>query len=150
MVKFEEVKKGYKKEQVDEYINTVSTEYEILHEELKAAKETIEELKEKEEKLEKKIKHLSSDEYSSYQEVIASAILSAETSAKQIIEEAKKDAVDMNQMARKELAMLTQTKQGALDEVKRLTENLLELLRDEQRSSDIYAKYHLSSQQEIE
>jgi|GEM_PF-3367566 DivIVA protein. len=148
MVKFDEVKKGYKKEQVDEYINTVSAEYEILHEEFKTAKQEIEELKEKEEKLHKEIKHLASDEHSNYQEVISSAILSAETSAKKIVADAKEEATYMNEMAKGELDALVQTKQGALGEVRELTDSLLGLLREEQGSVDFYAKRMMAPPQE--
>jgi DivIVA protein. len=147
MVKFDEVKKGYKKEQVDEYINTVSAEYETLHEELKSAREELEVLKEEEAKLQKEIKSLNSEEHSSYQEVIASAILSAEASAKKIVEDAKKESAHVNEIAKKELAVINQTKQGAIDEVQKLTDNLLVLLRDEQRSAEIYAKYTMASQE---
>ena len=146
MVKFDEVKKGYKKEQVDEYINTVSSEYEILHEEFKTAKSELEELKEKEEKLQKEIEQLGSQEHSSYQEVIASAILSAETSAKQIIVTAKEEAELMNARARQELERLIQTKQETLVDVEQLTEKLLTLLRVEQGSLDIYGKRVMDSQ----
>ena len=137
MVKFEEVKKGYKKEQVDEYIGTVSSEYEILHGELKNTKEEIEEIEARKEELAKQMEYLQSEEYDSNQKVISSAILRAEVSGKQIVEDAKKEALDIGEAARQELSTLTKDKKEAIEEVKQLTEKLRILLREEQASTDV-------------
>ena len=146
MVKFEEVKKGYKKEQVDEYIGTVSSEYEILHGELKKTREEMEELEARKEELAKKVEYLNSEEYGSQQKVIASAILRAEVSGKQIVEDAKKEAVNIGEAAREELSALTREKKKAISEVKQLTEKLRILLREEQASADVYGTSTTSGQ----
>jgi len=131
MMQFEEVKKGYKKEQVDEYIGTVSSEYEILHEELKSAKKEISALKDRAEELEQHIQHFSSDEYEVQQKVIASAIVSAEVSGKHIVEEARKAANDIEKAAQQEFAEILKSKQKAFTELGELKEKLQILLKDE-------------------
>lgn len=139
MVEFEEEKKGYKKEQVDEYINTVSSEYEILHGELKNAREEIEELGEKIEKLEKELKYLNSSEYTDHQKVISSAIVRAEISGQQIVEDAKKEAVNIGEAAKQEYNSIAREKQEAIEEVKVLTEKLRILIREEQINAEAYS-----------
>jgi len=138
MVNFDEVKKGYKKEQVNEYINTVSSEYELLHEELKNAKAEIEVLKETGEKLEKEIEHLNSDEYATHKNVIASAIMSAEVSGLKIVEEARKEAASIEANAKEEFNTLMQDKQKAVEDVRALTEKLRKLLDEERQSTEMY------------
>lgn len=140
MIQFEEAKKGYKKEQVEEYIGTVSSEYEKLHEELKSARVEIGELKEKAESLEKDIQYFNSPEYATQQKVISSAIVSAEISGQQIIEEARKEASNIEEEARQEFATILNDKQKALTELGELREKLGILLRDELGRTELYSK----------
>ena len=109
MIKFEEVKKGYKKEQVDAYIETVAEEYQKLLEE--------------HQKLEEKV-----NEDKSYSEAIASALIKAELSGEEIIANAKEEARRINADANQEVEDLINAKKSALTDMKNLSRRIQAVL----------------------
>ncbi|MCP1102415.1 cell division septum initiation protein DivIVA [Aequitasia blattaphilus] len=145
-MEFEEERRGYNKEQVDEYITTLRDEYQNLLKELQAGTEAIEDLKrskrrmsDKLESLQKEKKELSQQveqmrltENTSYSEAIASALVTAEISAQQIIAKAKKEARLIGDAATRDLSDIIQAKQEALDEIKQVSGKLFKLLREEE------------------
>ena len=130
MVKFREVRQGYQKDEVDDYIDMLVTEYEAVQAELKSAEKEIRILKKKKQKLEEKNKKLGNQDNISYQETIAAAMMGADASGKWIIEEAKKDATNMKREASREVSAIRKSKREALREVRILTKKLQAFLRE--------------------
>ena len=110
MMKFDEVKKGYNKEQVDAYIKTVSDEYQKLLEEHK--------------ELEQKV-----NEDKSYSEAIASALIKAELSGEQIIAAAKEEARRISVEANYEVESLKMEMNKELEAIKNEKELALAEMR---------------------
>ena len=115
MAKFNEVRKGYDKEQVDAYITTIATEYETLTKEYK--------------KLEAKCKAEKND--TSYSEAIAAALVNAELSGKKIIAGAQTEAERIVLVANREVEEISNRKEGAIEEVRQLVERLGSLFDEE-------------------
>jgi len=104
-MKFDEVKKGYKKEQVDEYLATVSAEYQSLFE--------------KHEALEAKMK-----ENSAQSEAIAATLIQAEISSKRIIAGAKIEAKMIINQQSKEVDALENQKEETIEELTAIAERI--------------------------
>lgn len=146
-MEFKEVRQGYKKEEVDTYVDMLVTEYEAVRRELKIAKEKNRILKKKKKQLEEKNKKLEErskkleergkksaheKENITYQETIAAAMMGAEASGKWIVEEAKKEAFNVKREARREVSEIKKSKKEALREVKSLTRKLQIFLKETQ------------------
>lgn len=159
MLNFEEERRGYDKNQVKEYIETLEEEYKKLLTEIeekktenKGLQEKVEnsgqqvkrykQMKEKAEeerdsllaankKLLERVKLLELSDKPSYSEAIASALVSAEMSAKQIIENAEKRAQLINEDATRDLSDIIKVKTSVLNEIRRLDERLTEVLKQE-------------------
>jgi DivIVA domain len=137
MVKFREVRQGYQKEEVDDYIDMIVTEYEAVQGELKNAKKEIRMLKKSKRKLEESNKKLNTKDGISYQETIAAAMMGADVSGKWIIEEAKKDVINMKREANREVSAIRKSKREALREVRILTKKLQTFLKESQKKTPI-------------
>jgi len=145
MVEFEEVRRGYRKEQVDEYLRTFTEEYGNLLTELEAATQEVGELKnrykairEKNERLEKEKRELEEQnnrlkaaDSAAYSDAIASALVTAEMSAKQIITNAQTEARLIGDAATRDLSDIIQVKREALEDIRRMSGRLLGILREE-------------------
>jgi Cell division initiation protein len=112
MVNFEEVKRGYNKEQVDNYIKIINGEYEKLLVEYQ-------ELKGKSKEDPKDI---------SYNDAIASALINAEISGKQVVAKAQLEAKRITTEANIEANKINEKKQKVLEEVAKLSKMLIALL----------------------
>jgi DivIVA protein. len=112
MIKFEEVKRGYNKEQVDDYIKTINDEY----------KKSLADYQELEEELEKSKKDTS------YSEAIAAALINAEISGKQIVANAQVEA--KRTIIESEIAVgeIKEKKKAVLVEIDKLSKKLNEIL----------------------
>lgn len=115
-MKFDEVKKGYNKEQVDEYIKTINAEYEKL----------FSEYQELEEEMAEEVKDTS------YNEAIASAIINAELAAKQIVVKAQSDARRISAECNRDLEATIHEKELAIEEIKQLTQRLQKVVIDDE------------------
>ena len=115
-MKFDEVKKGYKKEQVDGYIKTINEEYEKLFMEYQ--------------ELESKMAEEEQD--TSYNDAIASAIINAELSAKQIVIKAQSEARRIGIEAKRELEEARHERDLAIEEIKQLSQRLQGILMDKE------------------
>ena len=104
MAKFDEVRKGYNKEQVDAYIQTLADEYEKVLAENKALKDELDETKND----------------NSHNEAIASALISAELAGKQIIANAKVEANYISAEANHAADEVNRKKEVAFEEIKQL------------------------------
>jgi DivIVA domain len=137
MVKFREVRQGYQKEEVDDYLDMLVAEYEAVQGELKSAQREIRNLKRTKRKLEESNKKLNAKDGISYQETIAAAMMGADVSGKWIIEEAKKDVLNMKREASREVSAIRKSKREALREVRILTKKLQSFLRESRKGSAI-------------
>jgi len=140
-MKFPEVERGYKQDEVDAYLHMLVTEYEALQEELGSAQKEVRILKKKKKKLEEQNQRLekrsrgNNDKDSlSYQETIAAAMMGAEASGKWMIEEAKKEVLSIKKSARREMHAIKKGKKEALREVKAITRKLQIFLKEEQEA----------------
>ncbi|MCP1111530.1 cell division septum initiation protein DivIVA [Lachnospiraceae bacterium PF1-21] len=158
-MQFEEARRGYQKEPVDEYIKALSEEYKNLLEELEAEKVLNNELQQKNEALKasqteweqkartlsKKVETLQREkrnlemekpplpEDTSYSEAIASALVSAELSAKQIVERAREEAKLIREAAVLDLEELEKAKQKTISSIRTISSDLLNVLREEEK-----------------
>ena len=132
MVKFREVRQGYKKEEVDDYLDMLVAEYGALQRELRSTKKEIRMLKKDKQKLEERNKKLSTRDNVSYKETIAAAMMGADASGKWMIEEAKKEVANMKGEARQEVNAIKRRKREVLREVRVLTKKLQVFLRESQ------------------
>jgi len=137
MVKFREVRQGYQKEEVDDYLDMLVAEYEAVQGELRNAQKEIRNLKRTKRKLEESNKKLNAKDGISYQETIAAAMMGADVSGKWIIEEAKKDVLNMKREANREVSAIRKSKREALREVRILTKKLQMFLRESRKGSAI-------------
>ena len=112
MVKFEDAKKGYNKEQVDSYIKTINDEYQKVLAEYQALEEEVEEAKND----------------TSHNDAIAAALINAEIAGKQIIANANLEAKRVTSEATREVGRITKKKTTVLNEVKELTKMLTAVL----------------------
>jgi len=140
MVKFREVRQGYQKEEVDDYLDMLVAEYEAVQGELKSAQREIRSLSKAKRKLEESNKKLNAKDGISYQETIAAAMMGADVSGKWIIEEAKKDVMNMKREASREVSAIRKSKREALREVRILTKKLQAFLRESQKNPPISKK----------
>ena len=140
MVKFREVRQGYQKEEVDDYLDMLVAEYEAVQGELKSAQREIRSLRKAKRKLEESNKKLNAKDGISYQETIAAAMMGADVSGKWIIEEAKKDVMNMKREASREVSVIRKSKREALREVRILTKKLQAFLRESQKNPPISKK----------
>jgi len=108
MIKFEEVRKGYNKEQVDAYIKTINDEYQKVLAEYQALEDEIEEAKED----------------TSKKDAIASALINAEISGKQVVVRAQLEAKRIIVEAEREVSKITEEKKSVLGEVDKLSKML--------------------------
>ena len=177
-MQFEEKRKGYDPEQVDQYIQALKKEYQNLLNELEDKNEELDnknsELESKQaelgeaqkklnafaeilqendeldkknraltkrqegliqekKKLEEQVDHYKLSENPTYSDAIASALVSAEMSAKQIIANAKKEAELIGDATTRELSDIVEAKQAALGEIRKLSGRLLQMLKEEER-----------------
>lgn len=114
MIKFEEAKRGYNKEQVDGYIETINAEYQKLLTEYKALEDELEE----------------TENNTSHNEAIASALINAEISKKQIIAKAQFDAKRIIKDANCKIEELSMKRNIILDEIEKLSKILNDILDD--------------------
>ena len=129
MVVFNEAKRGYNKEQVNEYIQTLNSEYEKLTEEYQVLLNETEEEKRNDEYTEEENRN---DEY---KEVISSAIIKAEMASKQIIADAQFEAKVIIHEANQEIQKINNTKQTILREVEHLSNKLQEALNEKRQAT---------------
>ena len=115
MVKFDREKKGYSKEQVDAYIKSLNDEYQKLTEEYQDLMNEVEEQKKD----------------TSHNEAIASVLIKAEISGKQIVADAQTEATGMIYGAKQEVEHINRTKQTILEEIKNLSTKLCAVLSEE-------------------
>ena len=115
MAKFDEVRKGYNKEQVDEYIKTLADEYEKILAENKELEETLGETKND----------------NSHNEAIASALISAELASKQIIANAKAEANRISAEVNHSIDEVNRKKEVAYEEIKQLVNRLTAIVSKE-------------------
>ena len=108
MVKFEEVKKGYNKEQVDAYIKTINDEYQKVLAEYQTLEDELEEAKED----------------TSRKDAIASALINAEISGKQVVARAQLEAKRIIIEAEREVSKITEEKKSVLEQVDKLSKML--------------------------
>ena len=114
MAKFEEARKGYNKEQVDVYIQTLADEYEKVLAENKALEDELDEAKND----------------NSHNEAIASAIISAELASKQIIANAKAEANRISAEANHSIDEVNRKKEVAHEEIKQLVNRLTAIVSE--------------------
>ena len=124
MVKFDEVKKGYSKEQVDGYIKTLSTEYEKMLEENKTLEEELERAKAE------KAKADNSNQDNTHSEAIAAALINAELTGKQVVMQAQVEANRISAVASQEVNEIRGKKDVALEEIRQIVERLQTILTD--------------------
>ena len=111
-MEFKEEKRGYCKEQVDAYIKTINSEYEKLSEEYQSL------LAENEEE--------KND--TSNKDAIASALINAQLSGKQIVDEANIRARLIVEQAGRDAEHISNHKQAALSDIKKLSAKLSALI----------------------
>jgi len=119
MTKFDEVRKGYSKEQVDAYIQMLADEYEKVLAEKKALEDELDEAKSDKEHGDK-----------SHNEAIASAIISAELASKQIIANAKAEANRISAEANYSMDAVNRKKEVAYEEIKQLVNRLTAIVEE--------------------
>lgn len=162
MVEFDEEKHGYNKEQVRQYILTFSEEYKELLEELDKEKkktahledtvkrqtERLKRFAENYKKLEAVSEKLAKEnqrnkeqvekrallESKDYGEAIASALISAEMSAKRIVDEAQRKAELVSESATRNLRRILEAKQLALGELEKINEKISRVIEEETSS----------------
>ena len=115
MAKFDEVRKGYSKEQVDAYIKTIADEYEKLL----AEYQTLED------------EYKVAKEDTSYNEAMVAALVNAELAGKQTITNAKVEANRIVALANQEMGAVNQRKAVAIEEIRQLVARLNAVLEDE-------------------
>ena len=108
MIKFEEVRRGYDKEQVEEYIKTINGEYQKVLEDYQALVEEMEE----------------TQKDTSKSEAIASALINAEIAGKQIVANAQLEAKRVTSEATREVNKITKKKNSVLKDVDKLSKML--------------------------
>ncbi|MCP1111491.1 hypothetical protein [Ohessyouella blattaphilus] len=159
-MQFEEARRGYQKEPVDEYIKALGAEYKNLLKELECEqalnrelKKENEALKEAQQKWEQKATNLGKiaetlqrekkalemekttlPEDNSYSEAIASALVSAELSAKQIVERAREEAKLIHEAAVLNVEEVEKAKQKTILSIRTISSELLNVLREDERS----------------
>lgn len=135
MVQFEKESGGYNKQQVDEYLTVLSREYQKLLDELELSEKKqeimaaeMEQLRAKKEPLviQSDGQELAGSEF--YTEAIVSALVTAEVTAKQVVGEAKTKAGLITDTASKELDRIEQAKEAALQDIRRLSGQLTDML----------------------
>ena len=119
MIDFKEEKKGYCKTQVDDYIKTLNDEYIKVTEEYQTLLDEVKEEKDD----------------TSQKDAIASALIKAELSGKQIIEEAKVEAMRITDGAKQETEKMNFGKQAIMREIKDLSTKL-HLILEEDKAND--------------
>ena len=117
MVNFGEEKRGYNKVQVDGYIKTINDEYEKLTEEYQALADELEAKK--------------ADD--SYADAIASVLINAELSSRQIVTTAEYKAKEAVVKANQDVERILQTKKTVLEEIDQLSTKLLEILSEDKQ-----------------
>ena len=120
MVKFDEEKRGYNKVQVDSYIKIINNEYEKLTEEYQTL---IDELESKKVDV-------------SYSDAIASVLIKAELSGRQIMTAAESEAKVTIIEAEQEVERIRQAKQTVLEEINDLSAKLLGVLSEERQIAE--------------
>ena len=123
MVEFKEERKGYSKEQVSEYIKVLNGEYQKLTDEYQ--------------KLEKEHQNLldkmkSQEQDTSYTDAIASTLIKAEMSGKQIVSDAQVEAESILYQAKQESSNINRVRQMALEEIGELSKKLQSILSKEE------------------
>ena len=114
MVNFNEVKKGYDKGQVDEYIKTLSKEYDELTKEHQTLLEEVEESKKD----------------TSHKDAIVAALINAELTGKKVIEDAQMEAKRIVFEANQKVEETSKTKETVLEEIKKLSDKLIKTLEE--------------------
>ncbi|MDD3360434.1 MAG: hypothetical protein PHW34_02015 [Hespellia sp.] len=165
MPDFREEEQGYSKTEVDEYLQKFMEEYQILLNELTQEKDKTSGLIKKSKRLIEQNKRLEKEnrilreaagevqnqpqerqldrdkreltEGKDYGEAIAAALISAELSAKRIIDEANRKAELISQSASQNLAKILEAKQMALEGVVELRDTLTAVVEDETPSKSV-------------
>ena len=123
MVEFKEERKGYNKEQVSEYIKMLNGEYQKMIDEYQK-------LEEEHQDLQAKMK--SKEQDTSYTEAIASTLVKAEMSGKQIIADAQIEAKSILYQAEQKVNNINSAKQMALEDINALYGKLQSILSKEE------------------
>jgi DivIVA domain len=136
-MKFREVKQGYHKDEVEEYLNLVATEYENIYKDLKMAKREIRNLKKDRKKLRAENKALSTKENTTSQEIIVATMKGADASGKWIIEEAKKEVAALKEEAHWEVRAIQMKKKKTLSDVRMLVKKLQGIVKETQQKQAV-------------
>ena len=119
MVEFDEVRRGYDKNQVDAYIQIINEEYQKNLTEYEA--------------LEEKLETFKND--NTHIEAIAAALINAEKASKQVVANAQIEARRINDEAKLELVNIDRIKREIMEDIKHMADRL-NIILDKGRPRD--------------